>query len=352
MTDTPHQSAVRPARSEPTPRLGLITDGPPDPGILDLLGRMPVAVAAQGGMRQAEAAPGIPWVDDTRVLITQSPVDAIVLLTSIRAGVELAGTAAAAGKAVFRLPPLGRTFAEAAESIRQARQHDVLYRVASWWEQADENTRWARGLAEGFRPTFTELRSRVPGPPLPSWRSILADAGGGVLMGDAYPLLEALVALQGLPEVVTASIGRCRRKPAEAPRETEDVALALLRYPEQVLAGIVASWDVQPHEQRLELHGAAATLALTAEQVELREADGRVIDHRPLPALHDYWRIDLARFCEGLRGRSGPARGEAALERHLAVNALLETLYLSARTGQPETPRKLYDVQGWPEPTP
>jgi predicted dehydrogenase len=350
MTDSPNQPAIRPARAESNPRIALITTGPPDPTILDLLGRLPVTLTAQGGMRQADAAPGIPWIDDTRVLITQSPVDAIVLLTSTRAGVELAGTAAAAGKAVFRTPPLGRTFAEAAESIRQARQHDVLYHVASWWDQADENTRWARGLIEGFRPGYTELRSRTPGPPLPSWRSILADAGGGVLMADAYPLLEALVALEGLPEVITASIGRCRRRPGEAPRETEDVALALLRYPEQALTTIAAAWDVLPFEQQLELHGAAATLVLAAERVELREADGRVIDHRPLPALHDYWRIDLARFCEALRNPASQFRGESALERHLAVTALLETLYLSARTGQPETPRKLYEVQGWPEP--
>ncbi len=41
-----------------------------------------------------------------------------------------------------------------------------------------------------------------------------------------------------------------------------------------------------------------------------------------------------------------------ALERHLAVTALLEALYLSARTGQPETPRKFYEVQKWPEPAP
>ena len=34
----------------------------------------------------------------------------------------------------------------------------------------------------------------------------------------------------------------------------------------------------------------------------------------------------------------------------LAVSALLETVYLSSRTGHPEIPRRLFEVQKWPEP--
>jgi hypothetical protein len=61
-------------------------------------------------------------------------------------------------------------------------------------------------------------------------------------------------------------------------------------------------------------------------------------------------RGELERFVAAVREPDSAASQEVTLERHMAVSALLQATYLSARTGQPESPLKLYEVQGWPEP--
>ena len=57
----------------------------------------------------------------------------------------------------------------------------------------------------------------------------------------------------------------------------------------------------------------------------------------------------LSRFSTAIRGNvDGQPRVDPALERQLAVVACVETMRLAARTGQRETPRKFYEVEGWP----
>jgi predicted dehydrogenase len=299
-------------------------------------------------MPQSAALPDAQWYDDTRVLIAQGEIDALVIGTSPRVGATMGAVAASHDVHVWRRPPLGRNFAEAVEVARRMQTVTVVCRIASWWEHVESQLRWAFGVQGGFKALFSELLVSAAGPSLKSWRSSQVDAGGGVLAYEAYPALEALTALRGLPASVVGAIGKCRRRPEEAPRETEDVASAIYRYDGGGIASVRATWDIRSFENLTAHHGADSSIRYGVDSVSVSAADGEVLEERGLP--DGSLAAEMVRFAAEIAEHPQTESDTSSIERHLAVSALLEATYLSSRTGQPEIARRLFEVQKWPEP--
>jgi predicted dehydrogenase len=226
---------------------------------------------------------------------------------------------------------------------------ELPFRVASWWEFVSTSAWSELNWPSHYEFDISEVRISAPGPAQASWKTRSAQAAGGVLADSAaYSMLEALVATRGLPESVSACGGSYRRTMDDGTQaETEDTAVALLRYHGGGLAWIRATWNAPPFEQVLVHHGEGLSVSLTDQQATLMDGTGAVLDTRPLPP--NYLAEELARFADQVAGQARE-RSSRALERHLAVSALLEATYLAARTNQPESPRKLYEVMNLPEP--
>lgn len=335
--------------TNPAPiRMALIAPADEAPAHVDALARAGgYRLTAQGGLPQNAVAPGIAWSDDLRVLLAQSELDAVMLAGSVRDGAELPADALGRGLHVWRQAPLGRTFAETTDLLQRARDAERVLHVPSWWDHIRDGVRSLLRAEDGFRAAVNELRVASVGPELASWRSSLVDAGGGVLSQDSYGLLECLVALRGVPESVSASIGRCRIRTTPAPRETEDAAAALLRYGGGDSAVVTALWDVPPYESAAWFHSATASLRIDRQGASISNASGATTDERTHPG--DFAAADLARFSADISARDR-VEATARQERHAAVASILEAAYLSARTGQPESPRRLYEAQKWAEP--
>lgn len=342
---------VGPANNEPKPqgpvRIGLIAVGEQLQALAAALkGCLLVQPLIQSGMPQAAAIPDVPWLDDPRVLLGQPGLEAVMLATSTRSHIQLAAKAAEHGLHVWHMPPLARTFAETTELVARTKRQPTMHRVASWWEYVADHVWHELNWPADFTPLYSELRTSARGPAAGAWQANLAEAAGGVLANDSYGLLEALVAVRGLPETVDATIGSYRKGVGNQVRETEDTGVAILRYG-RGFAVIRATWDLPPIGHELVHCGAAARVILTDDLATLGDSEGGMIDQRPLPG--EFLPYELMRFAECVRGQARD-RAAAALERHVAVSALLEAIYLSARTGHPESPARFYQVQGWPEP--
>lgn len=346
-----------PRRNNPQPReaplrIGLVADSELLAQTAEALRRPSLQLVAQAGMRQADALPGVEWHDDARVLIAQSDIQAVVLAASTRINREMTRHALARGLHVWRTAPLARSFSQAAEETQLARSASVVYRVQSAWRHVAADIRWALSLSPAFRPHYSELRIARRGPLVQSWRSNEVESAGGVLANDAYAFLETWIAIRGLPENVTARISTLRRGAAEAVRETESVAIAMLREDDGGAGLIRATWDIEPFECELVFHGADASVRIVPGAVQVRLADQTQLDERSLPTDADRLSREIAQFEAAVRANDvSDGRGaDPDLTLHLAITALLEAIYLSARTNQPETPKKYYEVQGWPEP--
>ena len=330
-------------------RVGLLADADEAPRYAEALRQCPsLELCVCAGMPQEAVPDDAEWFDDTRVLIAQGGVNALIIGSSPRVGVSVGEMALERGVPVWRPPPLGRNFAEAVEVARRLQTTDVVYHVASWWEHVGAELSWALGVEPTYKPVFSEVHVNAPGPPLQSWRSSQVNAGGGVLACDAYAALEALIAVRGLPESAMGVIGKCRRRISQPPRETEDVANAILRYENGGVAGVRAAWDIAPTNQITLHHGSELSVRYDETTVTVLGPDGAVLEQRPLPP--SFLATEMARLAAAITGENPPEAAPARIERHLAVSALLETVYLSSRTGHPELPRRLFEVQKWPEP--
>ncbi len=326
-------------------RVGLIADDEDGPTVAAALRGAPELELVGLAGAQFESESDAPWFDDRRVMITTTKPQAVVLATAPRAAIDLDEMFLLHDLAVWRKPPIARNFAEAVQLMQRLNQPRPHYRVASWWEHVREPVRDTMQAIEDFQPRFSELSVARQGPSVQSWRAGLIEAGGGVLTLDAYDLLEAFVAQRGLPDNVSSAAGKHRKRPGEAPRETEDVAVAILRFVDGAIALLRASWDLPNESAALRHHGAEGSLDITAQDVSTVDFDGRVLRSAALP--HDVLTTELRRFAMDVRQGARAEQEAKTRERHLAVTALLEAVYLAARTWAPESPRKFYEVQGW-----
>jgi predicted dehydrogenase len=305
-------------------------------------------LAAAAGSPENNWPEGVPYFDDRRVMLAQTALDAVIVADSTKVGIELGDMAVRHGLAIWRNPPLGRTFAEACEQLRLIRGSEPVYCLGSRWRMLLPMLEDCWDEEEPFQPGFSEVRIAARGPSVQSWRAGQIDAGGGVAVLDAYEAVEALIGLRGIPDNVSAATGKFRRRPGEAARETEDVAAAIFRYDGGGVAVLNLTWDLPPERNASRHHDASVTLEIAADGVRMLNFEGAVTQSSTVEQSHLNHELD--RFAGLIRRDAIDVLRDVDLDRHLAVSAVLEALYLSAQTWQPELPRRLYEVQGWPLP--
>jgi predicted dehydrogenase len=303
---------------------------------------------ACGGMAKADAPPNLEWLADGRAAIESGKFDALVLSGPPRDNVSLAQAALDAKINVWQRPPLGRDFAESAAMAKLGQEGHATYVVGSWWEHVAEAWEKTTGQTPAFAASFAEARVSTVGPTGNDWRALRTEAGGGALLLSAYDLLECLSGLLSTPEAVYAVTGRSPRAADAPPRDSEDWGAALLRYADGASAVVRAAWDIGANEERLALYSAGQSLSISRESVTLTAGDARSFV-AALPA--DRFEGEMRRFARAILDdayRAGPA--VRTLRRHLAVSAVLEAAYLSARTSHPESPRTFFELEGAQEP--
>lgn len=294
-------------------------------------------IVAQAGMGQPGAVAGVPWFADERVMITQPDVEAVVISLAPDVSNELSLAALTHGAHVWREGPLGRTFAEAVDFARRAPELRPECHLASWWDGVREAVHWALGLTNASAAGGVAAIDCVvhgPHPEAHVWRAQAARGGGP--LADLVMCLEVLVGLLGLPDRIQAA--EARAAGAEVPASIA----ALAAYPDGSLANLHSAWGVAPQQESICITR-GGVIRISTNGVTVDDEHGRRLDELAAP---DPLARDLRDFAAAVRG--GASHAALRMERQLTVMAVMEAIRLSARTGQPETPRKFYELQGWP----
>lgn len=281
-------------------------------------------------------------------VLVEGGVDAIVLDCETRRAATLAVEAMGRGVHCYLQPPLGRSFSEAVGVCKAAKSSPARLMVRSRWEQIRDDVRQMMTQAADFAVVCSELEVATNGPDATDWRYGKNETGGGVLLQDGYELLETMIGIRRLPDAVYAAVNR-QRRPANSPaREIEDFADVSMRYEDDGTAHLRASWLLKEQQKAAAHHSSTHTVTITADRLALRDLDGATVADEKLPAEDD--EAEMLRFAAAIVKDHDAARRLRVVERHLAVSALIDSAYLSARTCHAESPRKLYSIEGWPEP--
>jgi predicted dehydrogenase len=289
---------------------------------------------------------------DYRQLIVQNQLDCLLVAAETHTCDEQLKAALRKKFHVLKTAPLARTFEEARESVRLAESEGVRLVVANPARFQGSFMAMHEMLAQGrLEHVFLISAScSFSAADRSSWRDDPELAGGGVLLHDCYQLLDQLLLSFPLPEQVYAL--KTNQAPDKQQRLylTEDTALVCLRFSDALMGSVVATRrnEIGPHRIRIEVHAKEARLTVTGSEVELKTREGR----------NDLkWRYDEEEQVATERLLSSFARSLQAPEQfplvssgaeNLRTMAVLESAYLSARTGFPEEPARILQLAGPP----
>ena len=305
------------------------------------------AVAEQAGQ-----SAGVPAFTDNRSLLAETRPQAAFLAVPPMAAADLVAACAEREIHVWKELPLARNLTEGVAMVRRMDGAGLKLAVGT-----------QRRFAPGYRRA-AQLQHRLGeiflarahylfnwGAEL-NWRADRNSAGGGALLELGYHPIDLLISMLGCPEEVyglsTVSSGGVRVDDDDPPQpvhDTDDTAAAVLRYRTGLMATVVTTRSSGPVGEELALHGRKGSLTATAETCLLRDPDGAVLDHledRGAPAAA------FARQVEGFADAvTGPStQYECSGWENLFNLAVVEAVYLSDRTAQPENLQDLLKTHG------
>ncbi len=285
---------------------------------------------------------------DYRQLIVQNQLDCLLLATDIHAYGEHLKTAIKRKFNILKLAPPARNFEEASEYVQMAESEKVRFAVAN---PARFNPSYITAhelILQGHveQIYLIEAYCSVAVADRPSWYADPKLAGGGVLMHDCYPLIDQILWSFPVPQQVYALNTNGAPDKQQRLYLTEDTSLVSLRFSDALVGSITATRrnEVEPKAQSLKVYGRDTLLTVTEDLVTLNTRTGRENQRWQYGQDEpDTMRRLLCSFARSITNPEEPSLITAGREG-LNNMAVLESAYLSARTGFPEEPARILQL--------
>lgn len=294
--------------------------------------------------RFAEHHPGIATYDDFRSLIVGCSLDALFVALPPFVRAAYLKLAAARDLPVWMLTPAARKVSEAAQILAMF-SHDCPVVVARNW-----------GIDESMQPTSPGIDTLgriflARGNVMTrwsedfDWRGDSRRAGGGVLLDRGYGLVDTVVNAMGLPGTVYAAMAGASRPGGKFPYDTEDTAGMVCQYADGGMAVISACWTAGPDRWYLVLNGIEGSVRFEETRMQAYDRSGEATIEEQ-QRLGNPFLPPIENFLSQLQ--SNPRKIQGHLRTHLPTIATIEAAYLSARTGEKESPERILDVHDDP----
>lgn len=291
--------------------------------------------------RFSEDHPQIATYDDFRSLIVENELDALFVAAPPYLRNKYLELAARRQLPVWMFTPPARSFEEAVNIMRLFDRHDCPLEVSRSW-----------GIEPAFQQDHLDMQ-RVGKIFLAragvmlcwqedfDWRGDSHRAGGGVLLDQAYELIDMIVHHMGLPSTVYAVTAHVSRQQTRFPYDTEDTAAVVMRFTGGAMAALNACWTAGPPQWSLDLHGASGSLKIDPGHITCLDRTGQEV-YFENPREANPVACQVEEFLTRLQ--SQPNLRFSSMREHLPAIAVIEAAYLSARTGQPESPATFFEM--------
>lgn len=280
--------------------------------------------------------------EDYRSLILETShagLDVLIVSLEPFQSLEFVEMAASRGIAVFHKAPWARTVAEARRLIDLFAKRSCPLVVSRWW-QFEPAFEPLADMAQQCGHVFAATASIHTNDTSAGWRGDARRAGGGVLLNGAYEILDMLVHVMGMPESVYAQCGFGTEPGSARSYDTEDFAYLSLCLPHDRKASVVCSRGAAESDWRVSFYGTQGTVEVSQDRLIYTPRDGGA------PQQHKVWAKypivhAIGAFAETLTDDRKSRQSTA--KEHLATVALIQAAYLSAKTGEPESPSRMLD---------
>ncbi len=294
----------------------------------------------------------LPYYVDNRSLLAETHPKAVYLAVPPMAAPELIAACAERGIHVWKESPLARSLDEGLAIVRRMDEAGLKLTIGTQRRFAAGYRCAQQLLAAGQLGEIFLARAHYLfnwGPEL-GWRADKA-GGGGALLEVGYHPIDLLVWLLGLPEDVYG-LSACGSRADEPgpdgqqlpPYDTDDTAVAVMRYSDNCMATVVTTRRSGPLIEELSLHGRGGSLVASAETCVLHDPDGQLLDRTDSHASpREVFRRQAESFAHAVLTESKTY--ECSGRENMLNLALIEAIYLSDRTGQPESPLRLLQTR-------
>jgi predicted dehydrogenase len=288
---------------------------------------------------------------DYRQLVVQNQVDCLLVAAETHTCDEQIKTAIKRKFNVLKASPPARTFAEALEFVELAKSENVQFAIANSG-RFRASTVAARDLIVQGRLGHIFLIAAActfSAEDRPAWQIDPQVAGGGVLLHDCYRVLDQVLWEFPLPEQVYAL--KTNQAPDKQQRLclTEDTAVVSMRFNDAFMGSLVATRNRENQAGRVcvEVHGKEGRLTVTDAEVTLARSGQEDQIWRYQETEQVLMERLLSSFAQSLLTpdqHEFPGTGAESLKNM----AVLESAYLSAKTGFPEEPARILRMAGRP----
>lgn len=277
--------------------------------------------------------------EDPRSMIVETAhagLDVLFIALESFESYELVELAVERGLAVFHKAPPARSLREAIKLLQPFQQRNIPFVVARHWYF--EPAFGKLGLLSELigRVHAASANIRTADQPV-GWRGDSLRAGGGVLLNGAYETIDMLTCLMGTPEEVFAQSSETTPPASPRKHDTEDAVCLTLRFAGDRIGSVAVANGNTEASGRVLFSGARGC-------VELH--DDRMI-HAPPGGPPQQYKVRtkqraapaISALGNALCSADEPIR--STMQDHLATLAVIEAAYLSAKTGSPESPKRL-----------
>jgi predicted dehydrogenase len=248
---------------------------------------------------------------------------------------------------ILKLAPVARNFGEAAELVHLAEIEDIQIAV---------------GNPRRFSRSYLELRDIVREGNIrnvflirafcdsgdkkhPAWQTDPKLAGGGVLLHNCYQMMDEIILNFGTPEQVYSLNTNAAGDRQQRLYLTEDTSVVTMKFSETLSGSLIASRRSQTGlaEEFLKIYGKDKILTVTDTQLVIRDVLSGKSKKLKFDDEPGRYRAVLENFALSILQPANNKLCSSGRE-NLRNMAVIESAYLSARTGMPEEPAKLLQM--------
>jgi predicted dehydrogenase len=299
--------------------------------------------------------------DDYRQLIIQNQLDCLLVAAPMYSCGEHIRAAMKKKFNILKLAPAARNFEEAAEFVRFAEDEDVKFAVANPRRFAPSFHRLHEFLLEGKieqiflitafcnvgeQPHCDPKHDTVRSESQPIWETDPKLAGGGVLLRNCYEMIDQIVWNFSAPQQVYALHSNQALDKQQRLYLTEDTALVTMKFSDTLIGNLIASRrsGMGPSENSLRVYGKDKILTVTDSLFTVANGTGQSGERLQCEddALCRMTRL-LENFALSILAPDQSKLSSSGRE-NLASMAVIESAYLSARTGFPEDPGRILQM--------
>jgi len=249
---------------------------------------------------------------------------------------------------VLKMAPAARSFEEAAELVRLADEEGVTFEIANPMRFAGSFAALHDFVQEGRIENVFLVAAfcSFAGESFESWQSDPKLAGGGVLLHGSYGMVDQIMWNFPLPQEVYSLTTNQAVDKQQRLSLTEDTAVISMRFSDRFVGNFIASSRscVWPRQEFVKVCGKDKILVVNDVRLTVRDAQGLISEE----IEYENDRVDcmtgvVKNFALGVLGAEESGPGSSGRE-NLKNMAVIESAYLSGRTGMPEEPGKILQM--------